>query len=190
MKNYHLRRKFTTYKFFVEGQVGKVFLRPQKLWKNNFWLWHIGFAVGKSTRQVNDWYYKKQNKRARSVRKKLTGKSGTKFLIEGMRGVMTLRWNLHPGDCLYLDNTSSEPDKQFRAVGWLLRKHPEWTVDKEAKIYFWHRPPYANDEIWNDYIAIPKTPANPLQSMANNQYFDAFSLLPRDQCKAKSKDQN
>tara|TARA_R100000353_G_scaffold133721_1_gene94801 strand:+ start:563 stop:1135 length:573 start_codon:yes stop_codon:yes gene_type:complete len=190
MKNYHLRRKFTTYKFFVEGQVGKVFLRPQKLWKNNFWLWHIGFAVGKSTRQVNDWYYRKQNKRARSVRKKLTGKSGTKFLIEGMRGVMTLRWNLHPGDCLYLDNTSSEPDKQFRAVGWLLRKHPEWTVDKEAKIYFWHRPPYSNDEIWNDYIAIPKTPANPLQSMANNQYFDAFSLLPRDQCKAKSKDQN
>ena len=56
------RRKFTTYKFFVEGQVGKVFFRPQKEWKDGFWLWHIGFAVGKSTRQVNDWYYMKQNK--------------------------------------------------------------------------------------------------------------------------------
>ena len=56
MKN-NRRRKFTTYKFFVEGQVGKVFLRPQKEWKNGFWLWHIGFAVGKSNRKVNDWYY-------------------------------------------------------------------------------------------------------------------------------------
>ena len=36
----------------------------------DFWMWHIGFAVGKSTRQVNDWYYMKQNKRARAVRNK------------------------------------------------------------------------------------------------------------------------
>ena len=65
MKNYYRRRKFTTYKFFVEGQVGKVFFRRQKNWKDGFWMWHIGFAVGKSTRQVNDWYYMKQNKRAK-----------------------------------------------------------------------------------------------------------------------------
>ena len=98
MKNYYRRRKFTTYKFFVVGQVGKVFLRRQKKWKDGFWMWHIGFAVGKSTRQVNDWYYMKQNKRAKAVKKKITGKAGTKCLIEGMRGVMTLRWNLEPGD--------------------------------------------------------------------------------------------
>ena len=50
MKNYYRRRKFTTYNFFVEGQVGKVFLRRQKKWKDGFWVWHIGFAVGKSLR--------------------------------------------------------------------------------------------------------------------------------------------
>ena len=189
MKN-NRRRKFTTYKFFVEGQVGKVFLRPQKEWKNGFWLWHIGFAVGKSVRQVNDWYYKKQNKRAKSVRKKITGKAGPKFLIEGMKGVMTLRWNLHPGDVLYLDNTSSEPDKQFRAVGWLLRKHPEWTVDPDEKIFFWHRPPYANDEVWDKYKVIGFTPVNPLLNTEPCRYRDCFSLFPKDQCTAKSKDQN
>ena len=80
MKNYYRRRKFTTYKFFVEGQVGKVFLRRQKKWKDGFWMWHIGFAVGKSTRQVNDWYYMKQNKRARAVRRKITGQASENLL--------------------------------------------------------------------------------------------------------------
>ena len=49
MKNNYRRRKFTTYKFFVEGQIGKVFLSPTKEFKNGFWIWNIGFAVGKST---------------------------------------------------------------------------------------------------------------------------------------------
>ena len=189
MKN-NRRRKFTTYKFFVEGQVGKVFIRRQKKWKDRFWMWHIGFVVGKSVRQVNDWYHAKQNKRAKAVRRKITGKSGPKFLIEGMKGVMTLRWNLEPGDVLYLDNTSAEPDKQFRAVGWLLRKHPEWSVDKEAKIYFWHRPPYANDDIWETHEIIGKEPTNPLLSTESNQYFQCFDAYPIDQYTAKSKDQN
>ena len=107
-----------------------------------------------------------------------------------MRGVMKLRWNLEPGDVLYLDNTSSQPDKQFRAVGWLLRKHPEWTVDPEAKVYFWHRPPYANDELWKTHEILAKTPANLLQNTGNNQYFECFDAVPKDQCKAKSKGQN
>ena len=56
---------------------------------------------------------------------------------------MTVRWNMFHGDVLYCDCTSSEPDKQFKAMSWLIRKHPEWTVDPDAKIFFWHRPPYA-----------------------------------------------
>ena len=190
MKNYYRRRKFTTYKFFVEGQVGKVFLRPQKKWKDGFWLWHIGFAVGKSTRQVNDWYYLKQNKRAKAVRNRITGKAGIKTVIEAIKGIMTVRWSLHPGDVLYCDCTSSEPDKQFKAMSWLIRKHPEWAIDPEARIFFWHRPPYANDDIWKTHEIIGKTPANLLQSTANNQYFECFDASPKDQYTAKSKDQN
>ena len=190
MKNYYRRRKFTTYKFFVEGQVGKVFLRPPKKWKDGFWLWHIGFAVGKSTRQVNDWYYMKQNKRAKSVRHRITGKAGIKTVIEAIKGIMTVRWSLHPGDVLYCDCTSSEPDKQFKAMSWLIRKHPEWAIDPKAKVFFWHRPPYANDEIWKTHEIIGKTPANPLQSTGSNQYFECFDASPKDQYTARSKDQN
>ena len=47
-------------------------------------MWHIGFAVGKSTRQVNDWYYLKQNKRAKAVRRKITGKAGMKTVFEAI----------------------------------------------------------------------------------------------------------
>ena len=101
MKNYYRRRKFTTYKFFVEGQEGKVFLRPQKEWKDGFWVWHIGFAVGKSNRQVNDWYYRRKNKRARAVRKRITGKAGIKTVTGAIRAIMTIRWNILPGDVLY-----------------------------------------------------------------------------------------
>ena len=190
MKNYHRRRKFTTYKFFVEGQIGKVFLRPQKEWKNGFWLWHIGFAVAKSPRQLNDWYYTRKNKRARSVKNRITGKGGIKTVIGAIKAIMIVRWNLLPGDVLYCDCTSSKPEKQYKAMSWLIRKHPEWTVDEKEKIFFWHRPPYANDDIWDDYEIVGKTPANPLQSTGSNQYFDCFDAFPKDQCKAKSKNQN
>ena len=77
MKNYR-RRKFTTYKFFVEGQICKIFFQPQKEFQKGFWAWNVGFAVGNSNRQLNDWYWKKKNKRARSVEKKITGKVGIK----------------------------------------------------------------------------------------------------------------
>ena len=190
MKNYYRRRKFTTYKFFVEGQVGKVFLRRQKKWKDGFWLWHIGFAVGKSTRQVNDWYYMKQNKRAKAVRRKITGKAGMKTVLEAIKGIMTVRWNLEPGDVLYCDCTSSEPEKQFKAMSWLIRKHPEWTVDPKTKIFFWHRPPYNNDEIWKTHEILGKIPPNPLLSTGNSQYFQCFDASPKNQYTAKSKDQN
>ena len=84
MKNIIVVASLLRISFFVEGQVGKVFFRPQKKWKDGFWLWHIGFAVGKSTRQVNDWYYMKKNKRARAVRKKkLQVKQELKLFLKG-----------------------------------------------------------------------------------------------------------
>ena len=55
MKNYYRRRKFTTYKFFVEGQICKIFFQPQKEFEKGFWSWNVGFAIGNSNRQLNDW---------------------------------------------------------------------------------------------------------------------------------------
>tara|TARA_R100000406_G_scaffold5004_1_gene3420 strand:- start:416 stop:985 length:570 start_codon:yes stop_codon:yes gene_type:complete len=189
MKN-NRRRKFTTYKFFVEGQICKIFISRRHEFEKGFWAWHVGFAVGKSVRQINDWYSGKRNKRARSLLNKITGKSGIKTYTKAFRHVLKLRWLIEPGDTLYFDCTSSKSDKQFIAGLRWHKRHPEWTIDYENKIFFWHRPPYSNDDIWEDNIIIGKIPANPLLNTENNQYYECFSALPKDQCKAKSKHQN
>ena len=45
----------------------KVIIDPWCKLDNGFWAWNVGFAVGKSNRQINDWYHKRKNKRARSL---------------------------------------------------------------------------------------------------------------------------
>ena len=189
MKNYR-RRKFTTYKFFVEGQLCKIFFQPHYEFKKGFWAWNVGFAVGKSNRQLNDWFNDRKNKRSRSLHKKITGKNGIKTYLKCFQGVLKLRWILEPGDVLYCDCTSFKPDKQFSAgIRW-HKRHPEWTIDYDKKIFFWHRPPHADDPIWKTHEIIGKIPINPLLSTESNRYYDCFSAHPKNQCKAKSKYQN
>ena len=78
--SYRVRRKFTSYKFCVNGQICKFFLDPKKEYLPGFYFWNVGFAIGKSNRQLNDWYREKKNKRAKKLRRRLTGKSGIKPL--------------------------------------------------------------------------------------------------------------
>ena len=59
----------------------KVIISPWCKLENGFWAWNVGFAVGKSNRQINDWYNMRKNKRARSLRKKFTGDVGLLSLI-------------------------------------------------------------------------------------------------------------
>ena len=184
------RRQFTTSTIFVEGQMCKIFLQPLSEFKKGFWIWNTGFAVGKSNRQLNDWYWKRKNKRARSINKKMTGKAGLKTIKKGFEEVLKLRWNVYPGDVLFIDCTSGLPSKQFKAFSRWHRYHPEWTIDYEKKIFFWHRPPHANDPVWETHKVIGKIPANPLQNTEPCRHSDCFSLLPLDQYKAKSKYQN
>ena len=105
MKKYR-RRKFTTYKFFVEGQICKIFFQPQKEFEKGFWSWNVGFAVGNSNRQLNDWYWKKKNKRSRSVHRQMTGKVGLKGVTKFFTEILRLRWTIEPGDVLFCDCTS------------------------------------------------------------------------------------
>ena len=184
------RRQFTTSTFFVEGQRCKIFFQRLSEFKKGFWLWNVGFAVGKSNRQLNDWYWKKKNKRARSINNKMTGKAGLKTIKKGFEEVLKLRWIVNPGDVIFLDCTSGDPERQFKAWSRWHRYHPEWTIDHEKKIFFWHRPPHANDPVWDNYKVIGKTPPNPLLNTEPCRHVDCFYLIPKDQCKAKSKDQN
>ena len=189
MKN-NRRRKFTTYKFFVEGQICKVFFQPQKEFKKGFWIWNVGFAVGKSNRQLNDWYWKRKNKRSRSIHRQMTGRKGMKTVTIFFKEILKLRWILEPGDVFYCDCTSFKPEQQFKIGLRFVRNHPDWAIDHDKKIFFWHRPPYSDDEIWDTHKIIGKIPPNPLLSMGNSQYVQCFDAFPIDQCTARSKDQN
>ena len=189
MKN-NRRRKFTTYKFFVEGQICKIFFQPQKEFQKGFWIWNVGFAVGKSNRQLNDWYWKRKNKRSRSIHRQMTGRKGIKTVTIFFKEILKLRWILEPGDVFYCDCTSNKPEQQFKIGLRFIKNHPDWAIDHEKKIFFWHRPPYSDDEIWNTHKIIGKIPPNPLLSMGNNQYAQCFDAFPKDQYTARSKDQN
>ena len=76
----------------------------------------------------------------------MTGKVGMKTVIKGFREILRLRWVLHPGDVLYCDCTALKNEKQFNAGLRFIRNHPDWTIDHDEKIFFWHRPPYSNEE--------------------------------------------
>ena len=120
----------------------------------------------------------------------MVGKSGLKTIKKGFEEVLKLRWIVQPGDVVFLDCTSGDPERQFKAWSRWHRYHPEWTIDHEKKIFIWHRQPHANDEVWKKYKVIGKTPANPLLNTEPCRHDDCFYLIPKDQCKAKSKDQN
>ncbi len=104
-----IRRKSISNTFKIKGHLCKVILEPWSKLDNGFWAWNVGFAVGKSNRQINDWYRLRKNKRARSLNKKLTGDVGLRAIAEGWRTVLKLRWNIEPGDSITLDCTSGKP---------------------------------------------------------------------------------
>ena len=174
---YRIRRKFISSTFTVEDHLCKVFLEPFHQYNPGFYLWNTGFAIGKSHRQLNDWYWRRKNKRRRSLEKQFTGRVGTKAIRMGFDQVLRLRWALHPGDALVIDSTSGYPDKQFRAFSrWCP---PEWSKDFERKEFYWHRPPYITDPLRNDYKITGIIPKDPLADTAGNRYYDCFLVHPK-----------
>ena len=69
---YRVRRKFTSTKFCIDDQICKIFLNPLREYREGYWSWKVGFAVGKSNRQLNDWFNERKNKRSRSLHQKMT----------------------------------------------------------------------------------------------------------------------
>jgi len=176
---YRVRRKFTSTTFCIDDQICKIFFSPEREYKNGFWLWKVGFAVGKSKRQLNDWFNDRKNKRALSLHKKITGRTGMKAIRKGFQEVLRLRWIIPPGDCIELDCTSGDPDRQFRAWGRWHRYHPEWSINYETKIFYWYRPPYPDDSIWKSFDVIPITPDDRLANTVRERYFDCFRIKPK-----------
>jgi hypothetical protein len=185
--SYRICRKFISHTFRVEDQLCKIFLEPIHEHRPGFWVWNVGFAVGKSRRQINDWYWKRKNKRRRTLHTKLTGRSGMKAIRRGFEEVLKLRWHIQPGDCLVLDCTSADPERQFHAWSRWHRYHPEWVINYERKEFIWYRPPYPDDAIWWAAGMIKSViPADPLANTADQRYFDCFELRLKAERKTRS----
>tara|TARA_Y100000015_G_scaffold43093_1_gene52194 strand:- start:943 stop:1563 length:621 start_codon:yes stop_codon:yes gene_type:complete len=183
---FRVRRKFTSTTFFVDGQLCKVFLEPWGQFRKGFYVWNVGFVIGSSRRQVNDWYRKRKNKRRRSLEKRFIGKSGLKAIAKAFEVLRELRWVIEPGDCVLLDCTSGDPDRQFRAWQRWQRRYDDWVIDHERKEFYWHRPPYADDLAWKHFKIHGVIPPNPLESTAGQNYHDCFLVsLPQDKTQSR-----
>jgi len=187
--SYRVCRHLTSSTFKVNDQLCKVFLEPMVEHAPGYWLWNVGFAVGKSKRQLNDWYWKRRNKRRRSLDRQLIGISGMKTIARGFKEVLKLRWAIHPGDAIVLDCTSGDPERQFHAWSRWHKHHPEWMINYERREFFWHRPPYYNDPIRQQFRIRPVIPADPLANTADNRYYDCFRIEPKVPCTDLSMDQ-
>lgn len=177
---YRVRRKLISSKFKIKNQLCKVFLDPWFQQPDQFWAWNVGFAVGKSNRQLNDWYHGRKNKRRRSLHKHLTGCQGINTISLGFKEVLRLRWKIPPGDSLVLDCTSADPERQFKAWKYFCRNRKEWLIDPDKKEFYWTRPPYPSDIHWKLGTIIPQCPQNPLDPVTDNNYFDCFYLSIRN----------
>ena len=187
--SYRVRRKFTSSKFCINGQICKFFLDPKKEYEKGFYLWNLGFAIGKSNRQLNDWYKGKKNKRAKSLQGKLVGKSGLKPFIKGYKEFFKMRWKIEPGDAILIACTSGKPAEQFHAFWRWISRHSDIWVDYETKSYYWYRPPFPHDTVWKDFKIIPLIPSGPLMEISGSHYYDCFRLQPKVPCTDLSMEQ-
>jgi hypothetical protein len=157
-------------------------MEPFFEYQPGFYIWNVGFAIGKSSRQLNDWYWKRKGKRSRSLTKKMIGRSGLKAFSCAVNEVLRLRWKIEPGDGIVVDCTSAKPEHQFRAVRRWQRHHPEWVIDYNKLEYLWYRPPYIDDPARKMFDIVPVIPEDPLASIAGENYFSAFRVRPKAGC--------
>jgi len=174
-----VRRKFTSSTFCVDGYVCKVFIEPVEKYTSNFYIWSAGFAIGKSKRQINDWYKRRKNKRARSLQGKISGKRGIKVIRRGFQEILKMRWLIEPGDALSGVCRSAKTEKEFNAFYRWAKKHPEIIINYLNKEFIWYRPPFPNDPVRKHFKIIPLTPSNKLISTTGSSYYDCFLVRPK-----------
>lgn len=178
---YRICRKFTSSTFRVDSQICKIFLEPNYEFQPDHYIWNVGFTVAASRRQANDWYWKRKNRRARSLSGKLVGRSGLKAIRRGFEEVLRLRWHIPPGDGLVLDCTSADPERQFHAWSRWHRYHPEWVINTERREFYWYRPPYLEDPVRTYFDVRGVIPNDLLQNTNAENYYDCFLIRPKGQ---------
>ena len=184
-----VRRKFTSSTFCVNGQLCKFFLEPKEEYLPGFYFWNVGFAIGKSNRQLNDWYKQKKNRRAKKIRNRLTGRSGIKPLSIAFRKMMKLRWFMEPGDALVIKCQSLNPEKEFKALLRWQRQYSDWMVNEKDNEIMWYRPPYPHEDIYKYCNVTKRIPDDPFLIAQGSNYLLCFDYSPKAQHNVQSNQQ-
>ena len=177
--NIRIKRKFKSFKYSINDQICKVFIEPVGFDKNGCYVWNVGVGISSSNRELNDWYWNRKNKRAKSMRLNLPGKGGFKSARCAFFSILKARWHIPAGDMIVWNCESVEPDKQFKATMRWVKNHKDIFVNHERREFWWHRPPCFDDPIWKNYEIIGKTPNFPCESTSNDNYFKCFDTFEK-----------
>jgi len=173
-----IRRQLISTKFKLNKKLCKLFIDPWYTYEKGFWVWNVGFAIGKSNRQLNDWYNQRRNKRANAIRKKMSGPGDYRSFYQAWRRILKLRWQMPPGDSLMIDCTGAYPEQQYKVYKFLTdskyRQHPDWHWREELKQIYWTRPPSRLNPAWKKGIIIPKLPKDLYAPVTSENYLDSF----------------
>ena len=123
----------------------------------------------------------RKNKRARSLKGKLTGRIGLKALRKGYEEILKMRWLIEPGDALSAVCTSKDSEKQFQAFHRWIRRHPEVGINYANREFIWYRPPFPRDPVRKQFKIIPVIPTDKLISTTGSSYYDCFLVRPKVQ---------
>ena len=135
-----IRRKKISIKRLPKKYIIKLQMRPW-IYTNDGVVWLASLAVGKSTRQINDWIMRRRNRRVRRMDSYLTGKEGNRTQAIAIRQVRDWVENLPIGDSMTLRCESTVPEKQFRVWKKWFEKHedPAWIIDEKFKSFFFYK---------------------------------------------------
>ena len=134
------RRKTVSITRLPKGFLLKLQMRPW-IYTDEGVVWIASFAVGKSTRQINDWMKERKNRRTRRMATSLTGKEGNKTQAIAIRQVRDWVEQLPIGDSLTLRCESKLSEKQFRVWKKWFTNHENsaWEISDEHKAFFFYK---------------------------------------------------
>ena len=134
------RKKTTSVTQLSNNYILKLRLIPW-LYSDDGVIWLASMAVGKSTRQINDWMARRKNKRVRQMDSSLTGKEANRTQAIAIRQVREWIKSIPPGDSLTLRCESAVPARQFRVWKKWFEKHEKekWKISEYFQSFFYYK---------------------------------------------------
>ncbi|MGA0212269.1 MAG: hypothetical protein ACO3JH_04660 [Flavobacteriaceae bacterium] len=107
---------------------------------DNIPVFYGSLAISKSTRQLNDWFQRRSNRRVKKLQSQLTGKIGFRSMGIAIRQVRAWVKTMDSNTVLVLKCESVVADKQYKIwKNWFLKhEHTSWQFkDEDKELYFY-----------------------------------------------------